>query len=153
VFVHWQSRECGRSSLGGNDCNVRWAATVAENMRVNSEPVQRHLAKLISFTEDQIKHPAQRCLIWDHVTERLDKLGNRINTADREMIEAAVAAKVPRPTPEEYKATARDFIQTFGWKWATYRQRAVLHDEVEQLQEATAILQRSCAQQPPECDR
>ena len=44
----------------------------------------------------------QRCWFWDEVKQELDRLGNRMSSPDRERIEAAVAAKVPRPTKAQY---------------------------------------------------
>jgi hypothetical protein len=46
----------------------------------------------------------------------------------------AIAEKVPRPTPAEYKDIARDCAQSVGWKWITDKQRAALQDEAEQWQ-------------------
>jgi hypothetical protein len=47
---------------------------------------------------------SQRRYFWDHVYERLDRLGNRISLDERRRIESAVALKVPRLSREEHEA-------------------------------------------------
>ena len=54
----------------------------------------------ISLAAIAILH--QRCWFWDEVRQELDRLGNRMLSQERERIEAAVAAKVPRPTKAQY---------------------------------------------------
>jgi hypothetical protein len=73
----------------------------------------------------------QPCHIWDHVTERLDQLGNRMAADDRKKIEAAFAAKVPRPSRAEYKKLARASAQSIGWDFLSDRQRGALADEAD----------------------
>jgi hypothetical protein len=82
-------------------------------------------------TESAIKIRAQRCYFWDDITEHLDRLNNQITAADREKIEATIAKKVPRPSPPEYKDSARQTAKLIGWEYLTERQRAVLKDEAE----------------------
>ena len=41
---------------------------------------------------------------------------------------------MPRPTPTEYKDSARSKAQNIGWKWLSAKQKAVLQDESEELQ-------------------
>lgn len=135
MFVRWQSRRRNRPEFGSwNADDVHWAAIIVESVRIDGRPVQRHVAYLAGFTESRIKIPVQRCHVWDGVIERLDRLGNRITTADRQKIEAAISEKVPRPTLEEYKAAARNAAQLIGWEWLTQQQRAALEDEAEQWQ-------------------
>ena len=47
---------------------------------------------------------------------------------------------MPRPSPTEYKDTARDSARTFGWEFITDRQRAVLEDEADQLRDSKGTL-------------
>ena len=84
------------------------------SVRVDGKPVQRHVAYLAGFTESAIAFPVQRCHLWDAIVERLDRMGNRITTIDRQKIEAAIAKKVPRPSLEEYKVAARNSAQLLG---------------------------------------
>jgi hypothetical protein len=65
------------------------------------------------------------------VPKRLDQLGNRITAAERKQIEAAIAKKLPRPTPTEYKDIARNTAQKYGWDLLSEKQQATLQDEAE----------------------
>jgi hypothetical protein len=135
MFVRWQSRQRKHATFGSPyRSDTHWRAILVENTRVNGKPTQRHIAYLAGFTESAIEIDAQRCHLWDHISERLDRLSNQITPEDREKIEAAIALKVQRPTAAEYKEVARDCAQLLGWKWISDKQRAALHDEAEQWQ-------------------
>jgi hypothetical protein len=69
-----------------------------------------------------------------HVSAWLDALGNQITQADRKKVEAAIAEKVTRLTPAQYKHVARASARILGWKWISEPQRAALQDEAEQYQ-------------------
>jgi hypothetical protein len=130
MFVRWQSRQRERAPFGfGRGGDTHWRAIVVESARIAGKPKQRHIAYLVGFTESAIEIEAQRCHLWDHISARLDQLGNQITPDDREKIEASVAAKVQRPTAAEYKKVARDGVQILGWHWITDKQRAALQDE------------------------
>ena len=49
-------------------------------------------------------HPAQQRYLWDHITERLDHLGNRVSPKDRRGIEAALIKKIGRPPTRAQRA-------------------------------------------------
>jgi hypothetical protein len=76
-------------------------------------------------------HDAQRRHIWDRVSGRLNSLDNRITPDDRKKIEAAIAERVPRPKPDEYKEIARRSVQILGWEWVADHFRAALADEAD----------------------
>jgi hypothetical protein len=132
---------------------VHWKAILAESARIDGQPTQRHVAYLAGITDSEIASMVSRCHFWDHVTARLDRLGNRITIEDRRRVEAAVAQEVPRPTPDEYKAQARGTAQRWGWDFLTAPQRAALQDEAGQLQdrqgEAVTEIQGLLAGAPP----
>ena len=135
MYVRWQYRWRNHTAFGPRgEADVHWSAILVENERVKGQPKQRHIAYLAGFTESAVKVDPQRCHIWDGVSEALDRLSNRITEAERKKIEAAIAAKVPRPTAADYKDIARKSAQLLGWSWITDRQRAALLDEAEQLQ-------------------
>ncbi len=135
MYVRWQHRRRRHSPFGGwDEADVHWSAIVVENVRVNGRPKQQHIAYVAGFTESAIKIPAQRCHIWDRISETLDQLANRINADERKKIEVAIAIVVPRPTAAEYKDIARKGAATLGWEWITDKQRAALQDEAEQWQ-------------------
>ena len=81
---------------------LRCRAVLVESMRVNGcgSPRLRHLAFIQSYREDSIASPGARACFWQGVRERLDELERccRITGADRNRIEAALAAHVP-PAP------------------------------------------------------
>jgi hypothetical protein len=140
MYIRWQQRKRSNPQFGSwyeddGDTRVRdthWSAIAVENKRINGKPTQRHIGYIVGFTESAAKVDAQRCHLWDHISERLDQLGNQITAVDRKQIEAAIAAKLPRPTPAEYKDIARDFAQSIGWEYLTERQQTALQDEAEQ---------------------
>jgi hypothetical protein len=129
MYLRWQSRKRERPQFGWQGQDTRWSAVIVETARIGGKPKQRHVAYLVGFTESAIKIDAQRCHLWDHISARLDQLGNQITPDDREKIEAAIAKKVRRPTVAEYKEVARDCVQILGWRWISDKQRAALQDE------------------------
>ena len=133
MFIRWQSRKRNRPQFGGYDeaDDVRWTAVVAETRRVNGKPQQRHVAYLGSITDSAMKIDVQRCHFWDQISARLDALGNQVRATDRNKLEAAIADKVPRLTPAQYKEAARRSARLIGWEWITEPQRAALQDEAE----------------------
>jgi hypothetical protein len=137
MYVRWQSRKRRRSEFGpskGKDTHwkdTHWSAVIVESTRVSGKPVQRHVAYLAGFTDSAIKINTQRCLLWNDISARLDRLGKQITPADRHKIEATIAEKVPRPTAAEYKDSARRRAQVLGWKWLTDKERTLLRDEAE----------------------
>jgi len=140
MYVRWQSRERNRPQYGpwqGPD--IHWSAIIVENMRIDGKPRQLHVPYLAGFTESAINHEAQRCYLWDHISERLDQLANQMTTATRERIEAAVANKVPRPTVAQYKAVARRNARMLGWKYLSKQQQAALADEAERWQKQRGV--------------
>lgn len=158
MFVRWQSRKRRRPAYGywgrqlhsgrywayarkgTSEQDVHWKAVLVESVRVNGNPTQRHIAVLGGITDSAIEFTAQRCHFWDRVIERLDRLGNQITVDDRRRIEAQVANKVPRPTPDEYKAAARRSASSIGWDFLTDAQRTALQDEAAQWQDGQGEL-------------
>lgn len=155
MFVRWQKRKRISPAFGGfghqiedaaarykfvntrratNEQDVHWAVILVESVRVDGKPRQRHVAYVGGITESAIEIDIQRCHFWDQISARLDALGNQMTTADREKIEAAIAEKVPRPTPDQYKDAARSSARFLGWKWLTEPQRVALQYEAELYQ-------------------
>jgi hypothetical protein len=132
MFIRWQSRK-RRSSEYGSGPDVRWQAVLVEAKRVDGRPVQKHIAVITTFTESALPIIFQRCHIWDDVTDRLDRLGNRLTADDRERIEQTIAAKAgPRPSPEDYLECARYRGKSYGWEYLSAKKKARLGDEEEQ---------------------
>jgi hypothetical protein len=70
MFVRWQGRErwCYRSTFGGTD-DVNWSAILAESVRVDGKPRQRHVAYLGGITESAMRIMHQRRYFWDKVLD------------------------------------------------------------------------------------
>src|SRR6516165_10277451 len=116
MFVRWQSRKRGSPAFGTvmrlrgrvvradtRKLDVHWTAILVEASRVDGKPKQEHIAYLGGITESAIEILPQRCYFWDEVTERLNKLSDRITPEERLRIESAIAERVPLPTGSEFK--------------------------------------------------
>ena len=98
MYVRWQSRKQALSK------DVRRTAIAVESERVGGRPTQRHVAYLGGISESAINTLAGQCRFWLDVTNKLDSLGRRMTAEDRNNVEAAVAARVPRPTDSQLTA-------------------------------------------------
>ena len=149
MFVRWQSRKRNKPAFGhwydadGNRLrDTHWQAILVKSRRVDGKPRQQHIACIASFTESAVESDMQRCYIWETVDMKLHGLNNRITQADREQIEAVIAAKVPRPTPEEHKAALRRKASLLGWEWLRPEEQALLADEEATLRGAETSVDR-----------
>ena len=97
MYLRWRHR-WRKTHERTPEADVHWAAILFENARVNGKWKQRQIVYLAGFAESAAKIMGQRCLIWDRVDDRLDRLGSKITTDDRAKIEAAFAQRVPRPS-------------------------------------------------------
>ena len=94
MFVRWQTHRsqaldywhCKR-----ND-SARFAAVLVETVRVDGKPRQKHIAFLGSTTVNAKDHLG----FWCQVTERLDRLSNRLTPQERKQIVAAIAKRLGR---------------------------------------------------------
>jgi hypothetical protein len=134
MFVRWQYRSGSKAWRKG-----AWSAILVESKRVDGVPRQQHVAYLGGITVEYLKVDAQRCYFWDEINKHLDRLGNRI-AGERSKIEASIALKVPRASPEEYKEIARRTCASLGWNWLSKKFKEALKDEAEQWQSATGTL-------------
>ena len=150
MYLRWQSRKRGRPESGPcgdiikdrrgrkvydnrgswhrlrgdtGTQDVHWAAIVVESVRINGKPTQRHVAYLAGITESRMAgvHVHPRRYFWDDVLDGLDRLGNRMSISDRKRIEAAIALKVPRLTPDEHEASVKQCIEGVGEEFAKPR--------------------------------
>ncbi len=97
VFVRWKRRPGGLRRFGGRFGDLLVASLVC-SVRVGGKPRQKALAYLGSFREG-LMGAQRRALFWQSADEALNRAG--LAAADREKAEAALLAKVPRPTPAE----------------------------------------------------
>jgi hypothetical protein len=115
MFIRWTSR-ARRTSEFGPDWwapDVHHRAILAEAVRIDGKPRQRHVAYLVGFTESWARTAHGRVNIWNEISERLDKLGDRIT--DRDKVEAAVAMKLPKPTAAERRNARRRKARARKW--------------------------------------
>ena len=94
MYIRWQSRK-RRSKLLEDAPRwvLHWRAILVESKRVRGKPRQVHVAYLAGFVRHALKHPSQRVWLWEHIEDRLDRLGNRISSGDRSRIVAMLAKK------------------------------------------------------------
>jgi hypothetical protein len=121
MFICWQSRKRGIyfSYWGRKEdphSDVHWNAALIESVRVNGKPRQKHIANLCSFTEHQIKHPAQQLYTWEHAIKALDGLGKRITPEQRRQVEAALAERLGRSKPTNREIAAQHKAAAAGLK-------------------------------------
>jgi hypothetical protein len=96
MFIRWQHINAERWPRWHGD-PVRWVrhkAKLAETVRVNGKPRQKHVALIASYvqgeTPEEIEY--QRITFWRDARKRLDQLDNLVTPADRIKIEAALSA-------------------------------------------------------------
>ena len=95
IFVRWIQRQ---RLQGGR--TVHWRAILAQAVRVGGMPRQQHVAYLGGITKaDAAKNVERRVEFWDTATTKLDEV--KLGSAERRKVEAALAARVPRPSREE----------------------------------------------------
>ena len=99
MFVRWQNRS--RAEICGRQDPLLSAALV-QTVRKDGKPRHQHLGYLGSIRHSEISSVRSRCLFWDRVGGRLDRLA--LSTVDRRLVEAALNDKVPHPTASECSA-------------------------------------------------
>lgn len=110
MFVRWQnSKTVARWKRHDKINRVR--AILVESVRQDGKPRQRYVAFLASYEPDEASHRLRliiQCRFWRTACRVLDRLGNRITPDDRRQIEAALAARVPRPDAEQQQRCDRE---------------------------------------------
>jgi len=101
MFVRWQnSKTVSRRKRQGKVNRCR--AILVENARIDGKPKQRYIAFLASYDPDPSPwNDGPKTGFWRQAKLKLDRLSNRVSPEERLKIETALAARVPRPTPEE----------------------------------------------------
>jgi len=111
MFVRWQSRKRQQAQSGTTRPrpeDIRHSAILVEDVRVNGQSTQRHIAYLGSILKSTIEADIEgreradfcRAAFWEQLASRLDSI-KRLSTEDRRKIETAIAAKVPRASDEQ----------------------------------------------------
>jgi hypothetical protein len=100
MFVVWRRTERrGRLYLG--DPAARLEARLVESLRIDGKPRQRFIAYIGSIEEPN--DGGDRIDFWDVTSRVLNYLVNRLGD-ERPKIEAALDARVPRPTAQDRRA-------------------------------------------------
>jgi hypothetical protein len=111
MFVRWKRRKriakdpftFGRKHVAKTDLS----AVLVRCERLDGKPRQRIVAYLGTIQEGYLKgeHSAAREYFWENADRRLSSLG--LAKTERQEIEAALVARVPRPTAEEVEERKR----------------------------------------------
>jgi hypothetical protein len=135
-----------------NDRRARLRAILVESVRVHGKSRQKHIAFLGSIVGDASIDGTAGKVFWGAVTQKLERLGNRVSPEERERILASIAAKVGgRPTEAELEKFEREreqLLQSLRTSLAPYRRaprparrRRPLRDRVEEAVRRYAELQ------------
>jgi hypothetical protein len=111
MYVRWQYRKRQR------DGAMHWSATLVENVRHNGKPHQTRLASIGGITKAQASDDAEaRYRFWFQALSAFAALKQQrgMNLSDQRKIEAALAARVRRPTKKQierwrHRELAREF--------------------------------------------
>lgn len=99
MYVKWQVKK--RSSAWHSRGDLL-TATLVECRRVEGKPRQQVVAYLGSVRLDYAgQHKIHHVYFWDAVSERLDRLGDRLDIKTRQKIEAKLAQRVAKPSARE----------------------------------------------------
>jgi hypothetical protein len=146
MFVRWQRYESQALNswwAERNDRRARLKAILVESVRVDGKPRQKHVAFLGSIASDDSIDGTAGKRFWRDVTQKLERLGNRVSPEERERILAAIAAKIGgRPTEaelEQFEARVEAFMQSVRTSLAApqraprrARRQRPLRDRVEE---------------------
>jgi hypothetical protein len=154
MFVRWQTY-CSQALIPWR-CpkteRTRLRAVLVESVRVHGKPRQKHIAFLGSIASDDSIDGTAGKVFWGAVTQKLERLGNRVSPEERERILASIAAKVGgRPTDaelEKFERGREQLLQSLRTSLAPYRRaprparrRRPLRDRVEEAARKYAELQ------------
>jgi hypothetical protein len=111
MFVRWQKR--------ASYTDISWNAVLVEGIRVDGKSRQRYIGCIASIRQSgiEMEDARARCWFWDHALERLHQFSNQVSGQDRERALATLAAKVPKPTREEYEFCLRRRYEISGLEW------------------------------------
>src|SRR5262249_32521388 len=80
----------------------RLQVSVVETHRADGKVRHEHIASLGSL--EVPPSVRERLVCWGKLSDRLARLGNRVNAADQAKIYGAIHARVPMVTPDEQRA-------------------------------------------------
>ncbi len=96
MYVKWQTK---RRSKAWHSRGDLLTATLVECRRIEGRPRQKVISYLGSVRLDFVEqHMIHHLYFWDSVSDRLDRIGDRIDTASRQRIEKKLSHRVAKPT-------------------------------------------------------
>src|SRR5262249_30411495 len=101
MYLRWQNRKRTQHRR-----SEHWAAILVQNTRINGKPTQRHIAYLGGITKAEAQDAEHRIQFWAKALALLNERGKQV-AKDRARIEAALAARVPRPAKNALKRHAQ----------------------------------------------
>jgi hypothetical protein len=96
MYVRWQTRKRPQGKQAEH-----WAAILVSMARVGGNPTQQHIAYLGGITKAAVKDTECRVQFWVKASSVLAGLGDQLSSEQRRKIEAALAARVPKPSNRE----------------------------------------------------
>ena len=109
MYVKWQTK---RRSKAWHSRGDLLTATLVECRRVDGKPRQKVVSYLGSVRLDFVdEHLIHHLHFWDSVHDRLDRVGERIDTATRRRIEMKLARRVAKPTARQRARLLDDLWQ------------------------------------------
>jgi hypothetical protein len=99
MYVRWINRSRKNA--------VHLAAVLVENKWTDGRPIQHHIAYLGGITRTDAKDAERRVQFWAKVRAVLAGLGEQVSSEQRRKIEAALAARVPKPNEKAMRRHSR----------------------------------------------
>ena len=106
MYVKWQTKRRSKAWYSRGDLLT---ATLVECHRIDGQPRQKVVSYLGSVRLDFVdQHLVHHLHFWDSVSERLDRMGERIDTATRRRIERKLSERVTRPNATQRAKLLKD---------------------------------------------
>ena len=106
MYVKWQTKRRSKAWYSRGDLLT---ATLVECHRIDGRPRQKVVSYLGSVRLDFVdQHLVHHLHFWDSVSERLDRMGERIDTATRRRIERKLSERVTRPNATQRAKLLKD---------------------------------------------
>ena len=123
----------------------RLQASLSETRREGGKVRHEYVASLGSAPLSP--SPADRIAFWTKLHQRLDALGNRIDTARRGAILTAIHARIPMPTMDDHQAVQLELARDDARFWETLAEMGA--GDVEGHRELLTLTQRMIAEREP----
>ncbi len=109
MFVRWKRKHLMRRIRWGEDPGDSLSAVLVESRRVDGRPKQRYVKHLGVIPERHLESHGWRVGFWKTADAALASLG--LPMAEREAVEAQLAARVPRPNADEAREARAELTE------------------------------------------